>query len=271
MPIWRLERKYASVAYAGTPRSSLPPTAQTLRPQRVAGLIYGLAGAGIMAAVWPLFGIFLSNAPRSAAPWLERSADVGFGVEDPLLAGAIDLALIAAFGLQHSLMARPVLKRRWRALLPAALERATYVHAANVVLLALIVLWQPIPIEVWRVDHPMLRDACWAAFALGWLILLAGALSLGMGELLGVRQALDWYWGREPEPLPFKTQGLYRWLRHPMYVGVLMAVWATPYMTLGHALLAAGLTIYILIAKRYEERDLNRTYGNLYRRWRAAR
>lgn len=271
MPSWRLEREYASVAYAGTPRSSLPATAQTLRPPRVAGLIYGLAGAGVMAVFWPLFGVFLSNAPRSSAPWLERSADVGLGVEDPFVAAAIDLALIGAFGLQHSLMARPALKRRWRALLPPALERATYVHAANIVLLALIVLWQPIPIEIWRVDHPMLRDACWAAFALGWLILLAGALSFGMAELLGVRQVLDWYWGRKSEPLALKTQGLYRWLRHPMYVGVLLAVWATPYMTLGHALLAAGLTIYVQIAKAYEERDLNRTYGSGYRTWRGAR
>jgi protein-S-isoprenylcysteine O-methyltransferase Ste14 len=259
------------VAYAGTPRSSLSATAQTLRLQRIAGLIYGLAGAGVMAVFWPLFGVFLSNAPRSTTPWLERSADVGLGVEDPFVAGAIDFALIAAFGLQHSLMARPAFKRRWRALLPPALERATYVHAANFVLLALIVLWQPIPIEVWRVDHPTLRDACWAAFALGWLILLAGALSFGIAELLGVSQVLDWYREREPEPLPLKTQWLYRWLRHPMYVGVLMAVWATPYMTLGHALLAAGLTIYVLIAKGYEERDLNRTYGSHYRTWRAAR
>jgi protein-S-isoprenylcysteine O-methyltransferase Ste14 len=259
------------VAYAGTPKSSLQSSPQTLRFERLAGLIYGLAGAGIMAVFWPLFGIFLSNAPRSAAPWLERSADVGFGVESAYLAGAIDLALIAAFGLQHSLMARPAFKRRWRALVPRAFERATYVHAANVVLLGLIVLWQPIPIEVWRVEHPLLRDACWVAFALGWLILLAGALSFGIGELIGVRQVWDWYREREPEPLALKTRGLYRWLRHPMYVGVLMAVWATPYMTLGHALLAAGLTAYVLIAKAYEERDLNRTYGSVYRIWRAQR
>jgi protein-S-isoprenylcysteine O-methyltransferase Ste14 len=108
-------------------------------------------------------------------------------------------------------------------------------------------------------------------FALGWVILLAGAVSFGIAELLGVRQVLDWYWEREPRPLPLKTQGLYRWLRHPMYVGVLLAVWATPYMTLGHGLLAAGLTVYVLIAKRYEERDLDRTYGRLYQTWTRAR
>ena len=264
------------MAYAGMPRASLPApaptaTAQTLRLRRLAGLIYGLTGVAVMAVIWPLFGVFLSNAPRLSAPWLERSADVGLGAENLVVAGAVDLALIAAFGLQHSLMARPAFKRRWRVLLAPALERATYVHAANVVLLALIVLWQPIPLEVWRVDQPLLRHVCWLAFALGWLILLAGALSFGIAELLGVRQVLDWFCQREPVPLRLKTRGLYHWLRHPMYVGVLMALWATPYMTLGHALLATGLTIYVLIAKGYEERDLNHTYGRAYRSWRSAR
>ena len=274
------------MAYAGTPRPltpspstlspstlspSLPATAQTLRLQRLAGLIYGLTSVAVMAVIWPLFGVFLSNAPRLSAPWLARSADVGLGAENVFVAGAVDVVLIAAFGLQHSLMARPAFKRRWRVLLVPALERATYVHAANVVLLALIVLWQPIPLEVWRVDQPFLRHACWAVFALGWLILLAGALSFGMAELLGVRQVLDWFCEREPVPLRLKTRGLYHWLRHPMYVGVLMALWATPYMTLGHALLATGLTIYVLIAKGYEERDLNHTYGRAYRSWCRAR
>jgi methanethiol S-methyltransferase len=259
------------VAYAESHRSSLPASARALRLWRLAGLVYGATGVAVMALFWPLFGVFLSNAPRLGAPWLERSADVGLGVANPFLAGVIDLALIAAFGLQHSLMARPALKRRWRAFMPPAFERATYVHAANIVLLTLIAGWQPIPIEIWHVESPLLRDACWALFTLGWIILLAGGVSFGMAELLGVRQVLDWYCEREPQPLPLKTRGLYRWLRHPMYVGVLLAVWATPYMTLGHALLAAGLTVYVLIAKRYEERDLNRTYGRLYEAWTAAR
>src|SRR4029077_6019097 len=99
------------------------------------------------------------------------------------------------------------------------------------------------------------------------MILLGGALSFGMHELLGVRQVLDWYSGRQPRPLPLKTQGLYRWLRHPMYVGVVLAVWATPYMTVGHALLAAGLTVYVMIARRYEERDLGSAYGCAYQAW----
>lgn len=259
------------MAYAGTHRSSGLASAWARRVGRLAGLIYGVAGVAVMALFWPLFGVFLSNAPRLGAPWLERSADVGPGVANPFLAGAIDLALIAAFGLQHSLMARPALKQLWRGSMPPALERASYVHAANIVLLALIAFWQPIPIVVWHVEFPLLRDACWGLFALGWIILLAGALSFGMAELLGLRQVLDWYWERAPQPLPLKTNGLYRWLKHPMYVGVLLAVWATPYMTIGHALLAAGMTVYVLIAKGYEERDLDRTYGRSYQAWTGAR
>src|SRR5262245_3212610 len=154
-----------------------------------------------MWLVWLLFGAFLSNAPRLAAPWLARSADVGLGLDNPLLAAVVDAALITAFGAQHSLMARPSFKRRCGIMLAAAFQRATYVHAANVVLLALIVLWQPIPIELWQAQDFVLRAACWGLFALGWIILLAGALSFGIAELLGLRQILEWYTHRAPPPL----------------------------------------------------------------------
>jgi methanethiol S-methyltransferase len=261
--LWSVE----PVAFVQVERALRLETARAARLRRLAGLLYGVGGVAIMWLVWPLFGVFLSNAPRLGAPWLVRSADVGLGLEEPLLAAVVNAALIAAFGLQHSLMARPSFKRRCGVMLAPAFQRATYVHAANGMLLALILLWQPIPIELWHAEHPVLRLACWGLFALGWIILLAGALSFGLHELLGVRQVLDWYRNRPPQPQPLKTQGLYRWLRHPMYVGVLLAVWATPYMTIGHALLATGLTLYILIARSYEERDLRSAYGSAYQAW----
>jgi len=255
------------VAFVQVERALRLETVQAARLVRFAGLLYGVGGVAIMCLVWPLFGAFLSNAPRLAAPWLAPSADVGLGLENPVLAALVDAALIAAFGLQHSLMARASFKRWCGVILAPAFQRATYVHAANGVLLALISLWQPIPIELWHAHHPVLRSICWGSFALGWIILLAGALSFGVHELLGVRQVLDWYRNRPPQALPLKTQGLYRWLRHPMYVGVLLAVWATPYMTIGHALLATGLTLYVLIARSYEERDLRSAYGRAYQAW----
>jgi protein-S-isoprenylcysteine O-methyltransferase Ste14 len=235
----------------------------------LAGLAYGLAAVAVMWAFWVAFVLFLANAPRLRAPWLDPSVDVGSAFTPPL-AALVDLALIALFGLQHSLMARPKLKARWASALPPALVRATYVHAANAALIVLILLWQPIPIVLWHVDQPLLRDALWVLFALGWITLLWGAISFGLGELLGLSQVWAWFRGRPPPPLRLKTGGLYRWLRHPMYVGVLVGVWATPHMTIGHALLAGGLTLYVLIARRYEERDLGAAFGPAYRRWRTS-
>ncbi len=114
-----------------------------------------------------------------------------------------------------------------------------------------------------------MRDAVWTLFALGWGILFLGAWSFGMRDLLGVEQMRAWVLGRPAPPKRLKTGWLYRWLRQPMYVGVLMGVWVTPRMSLGHALLALGLTGYVLIAMRYEERDLVRTFGARYNRWRG--
>ena len=115
----------------------------------------------------------------------------------------------------------------------------------------------------------LLRDAVWILFAAGWVILFLGAWSLGIRDLLGVERMRAWTLGI-PAPQPrLKTGWLYQWLRHPMYVGVLMGVWVTPRMSVCHALLALGLTGYVLVAMRYEERDLVQTFGARYHRWRG--
>jgi methanethiol S-methyltransferase len=238
--------------------------------KRLAGLVYGFSGVAIMWVFWVTFVIFLANAPKLARPWLEPSVDVGGSIDHPMVAALIDLGLIAIFGLQHSLMARPAFKRRWTAIVPPQFERATYVHAANAALFLLVLCWQPIPTVLWHADAPLLRAALWVAFALGWIILFAGAWSFGLADLLGLTAIRSWYRGRPPPPLRLKTQWLYKWLRHPMYVGLLLGVWATPHMSVGHALLAAGFTLYILIALRYEERDLARTFSTAYRAWRTG-
>ena len=253
---------------------SSPPLERAARRRvdwpRTAGLAYGLAGVAVMWVFWVTFVIFLANAPKLARLWLEPSVDVGSSPAHPLVAAIVDLGLIAVFGLQHSLMARPAFKRRWTALVPTELERATYVHAANAALFLLVLCWQPIPIVLWHADAPLLRGALWVAFALGFVILFAGAWSFGLADLLGLTAVRSWHRGRPVPPPRLKTRRLYKWLRHPMYVGLLLGVWATPHMTVGHALLAAGFTLYILVALRYEERDLAQTFGTAYRAWRAG-
>jgi methanethiol S-methyltransferase len=194
----------------------------------------------------------------------------GFFEMGPWEAAIVDIALIALFGTQHSVMARPWFKQNVIAWMPLAFERGTYVHLANAALFTLIVFWQPIPIEVWRIRGGLLEDAAWGAFAAGWIMLFLGAWSFGIGDLLGIAQMRAWVSGRE-YTRRLKTGRLYRWLRHPMYIGVLLAVWATPRLSLGHLLLAGGLTAYVLIAMRYEERDLIVAYGSRYLAWRTAR
>jgi methanethiol S-methyltransferase len=135
---------------------------------------------------------------------------------------------------------------------------------------SLIIFWQPIPDLLWNVPQELWHDALWTLFAAGWIILLLGARSFGILDLLGIEQMRGWCRDDWPRPPRLKTGLLYRWLRHPMYVGVLMGVWVTPLMSVGHALLASGLTCYVLIAMRYEERDLARQYGAAYSRWRVA-
>lgn len=234
------------------------------------GLAYAWSGVVIMGLFWISFVIFLSSPKKLQSFWPLPTVDQGGSIDAIWISAAVDIGLIVLFGLQHSVMARPWFKQKILARMPTPFMRCTYVHMANITLFALIVLWQSIPNEVWDVGRGIWHEVIWSLFVAGWIVLFLGAWSFGIFELLGVAQMRAWA-GREPaRPLGLKTGWIYRWLRHPMYVGVLLGVWATPRMTAGHLLLAAGFTAYVLIGMRYEERDLLALYGSRYRRWRAS-
>ncbi len=219
-------------------------------------------------AFFTTFILFLGNLPKLSDPWLRPSVDVGSTIR-PELALLWNAALILLFCLQHSLMARASVKRAIAVLLPVPLERATYVHAANLAGFLIMFLWQPVPLVLWHVENQALEAVIWTAFGAGWLLLFAAAVSIDMAELLGVRQAWDWFQGHSPQPLALKINWFYRYLEHPMYVGVILGFWMTPHMTLGHAALAVQLTLYIGVAMRYERRDLRKRFGQDYEAWRV--
>ena len=238
------------------------------RARRIAGLVYG---ASAFIGTWVFFvwfAIFLGNLPKRASPWIEPTVDRGTEI-DPVVAAIANFALVTLFCLQHSVMARPSVKRAMATCIPADLERATYVHAANLAGFALLALWTPISIPVWSIGNDILKAAIWFGFGLGWLTLLLAALSMGITELLGLRQTWHWYTGKPAPRLALKTSWLYRYCEHPMYVGVLLGVWMTPHMTVGHALLALQFTLYIALAMRFERRDLEQRYGKDYLHWRS--
>jgi protein-S-isoprenylcysteine O-methyltransferase Ste14 len=184
------------------------------------------------------------------------------------LAIPIDIALITLFGLQHSVMARPGFKAAWTRIVPKPIERAIYVLSASLVLILLLAFWHPIAGTVWQVDAPIGRIMLWGVFAAGWGIVLLSTFLLNHFELFGLSQTI-----RNLRNLPsaapqFRLPFFYKLVRHPLYSGFVIALWATPAMSYGHALLAFGLTVYILIAIQYEERDLIGEYGDEYRGYR---
>jgi methanethiol S-methyltransferase len=180
-----------------------------------------------------------------------------------------NLALIALFGLQHSVMARPAFKARWTRIVPAPLERSVYCLASALCLALMFVFWQPIAGTVWVVENPAARMALWALFFAGWGILFVATHLINHWELFGLAQAWRHFRGTDGVPPTFRTPLFYRWVRHPIYSGFLLAFWATPEMSYGHLLLAGGFTLYILIGIAYEERDLVGHYGETYVEYRT--
>jgi methanethiol S-methyltransferase len=203
----------------------------------------------------------------------------GFGVPrsiDSAAEGApgtavlVDVLLLAVFALQHSVMARPAFKRWWTRIVPEPAERSTYVLASSLALLLLFWQWRPIGGVVWQVENSLGQAVLYGLFAAGWLTVLVTTFLINHFDLFGLRQVWFHLQGEPYRPLGFVTPGPYRHVRHPLYVGWLLAFWATPTMTAAHLLFAVMTTAYILVAIRLEERDLGDVYGEKYASYRRT-
>jgi protein-S-isoprenylcysteine O-methyltransferase Ste14 len=185
-----------------------------------------------------------------------------------LVAVGTDLALLALFAVQHTVMARPWFKRRWTRIVPEPAERATFVLAANLVLVLLFWLWRPVAGTVWSVPGPA-AGVLWAGYAAGWALVLGSTFGVSHGDLFGLRQA--WLNARRVRysPPPFTERGLYRRIRHPLMAGFVVVFWSVPVMTAGHLLFAAAATGYIAVGIAFEEHDLTQSLGQAYAAYRA--
>lgn len=211
----------------------------------------------------------LADAVPALKAWVPRSIDLGRDMGTLASAFVIDAGLIALFGLQHSVMARPGFKRAWTRIVPKEAERSAYVLIASAVLALLLWQWRPIPTPViWQADAAWTAAIGWSVMGLGVAILLWATFLIDHFELLGLRQGWETLRGKALHTPAFVTPYLYKVVRHPQYLGWLMIFWGTPTMTAGHLLFAAAMSVYIGIAIRFEERDLSRHIGEPYRRYR---
>ena len=182
----------------------------------------------------------------------------------------VDVALLALFAMQHSVMARPAFKRWWTRYVPQPVERSTYVLLASSVLALLLWQWRELPAVVWQVSGQPARMAIWALFWAGWAIVLASTFMINHFELFGLRQVFAVWRSRPQAETGFRTTLFYRVVRHPLNLGFLIAFWAAPTMTVGHLLFAGVTTAWILLAMQLEERDLVAALGARYVAYRKS-
>ncbi|HBP90423.1 MAG TPA: isoprenylcysteine carboxylmethyltransferase family protein [Nitrospirales bacterium] len=177
---------------------------------------------------------------------------------------AINTLLLTLFAVQHSVMARQGFKQWWTQYIPKPLERSTYVLFTNIALALLFFGWQPMGGNIWQVQTLIGQVILYGLFAVGWVLVLTATFMINHFDLFGMRQVWLYLRKRAYTPLPFKIPALYRYVRHPLYVGWFLAFWATPTMTLAHFMFALTTTAYILMAIQWEEKDLVEIHGQEY-------
>ncbi len=247
---------------ASVNESSRRPTAGETRRflEHAAAGTFALIAYGLFfGSIWYFF-LFL------AGELVPKTVDSGALRLGPAL--PLDLLLIALFGAQHSFMARGTFKRRLARVLPQALERSTFVLVSALVLIALLAFWQPDPTVVWRLARPLENDVARGLFWGGVTLAVASTYVFSHTELFGLAQARAYVEGKAPTVPEFRVPPLYRIVRHPMHLGMLVAMWATPLMTVGHLLLAVGMSTYVVVGIHFEERDLVRQFGEAYHQYR---
>lgn len=219
--------------------------------------LFGLFSCFVGGSASVLLAVFLSNI---YVP-LQIDGPVHLPIFPSIL---INMFLIALFGLQHSIMARPFFKDRFNRVFSKRIERSAYVLMAGLMLFLLLLFWQPIPISVWEVKKPFLQSGIWLLFAGGWVLSGLAMMAIDFFDLMGIRQS-----GLMAEKdNRFQKSWIHRHVRHPIYTGLIIAFWATPVMTLGHLLFALSMTIYIRIGIHYEEKGLIASFGEAYSNYR---
>jgi len=228
---------------------------------RITTLLYGVVSYLVFFVTFLYAIAFLGDF--GALKGIDSGVEGGLGQ-----ALAIDAALLGLFAVQHSLMARPWFKRVWTRIVPPAAERSTYVLFSSLALVLLFWQWRPIGGLIWQVDSWAGRVAIYGVYALGWVLLLVATFLINHFDLFGLRQVYLNFRGREYTGLEFRTPGMYRYVRHPIYFAWMCIFWATPRMTVAHLVFAVATTSYMLIAISWEERDLITAHGETYLRYR---
>jgi methanethiol S-methyltransferase len=229
--------------------------------KRLTYFAYGLAAYAIFLATFLYAIAFVGGFGVPAR--LDGDAQGPLG-----LALAVDAALLTIFAVQHSVMARRWFKEWWTQIVPWSIERSTFVLFASLALILLFWQWRPIGIQIWSVDNPFIRAVLWALFAAGWGTVLVVTFLINHFDLFGLRQVWLPLIGKPYTPIEFRTPMPYRYVRHPLYFGFLLAFWMTPTMTLAHLVFAVVTTAYIVVAIQFEERDLISEYGSAYEEYR---
>ena len=231
---------------------------------RALQFLYGVACYGVFLAT------FLYAIAFVGGFLVPTQLDAPAGPTPTVQAIVINALLLLVFAVQHSVMARPWFKVRWTRVIPPAAERSTFVLAASLALALVFWQWRPIGVTVWSVDDPVGRALLWMLFAAGWGTVLVTTFLINHFDLFGLRQVWLALRGQPYTPVSFRTPLPYRHVRHPLYVGFILAFWATPHMTVAHLLFALLTTGYILVAIQFEERDLVAQHGARYEHYRRT-